>query len=1568
MNNYTVNIIIPEVRPYIYLKNNQLYSQFKAGYDAINMLPSFKKKFIGTDYILGVKNKSGHYSGIIGSLERDDVDLIFYPLPIDMVDPPGIFTPVFWESSTYIISLASLPFNKNQDISFSFVSSNLVVTARKDLINTIDDLYKKKEYLPFFIKDHFILNYFISPFSNKKLKSIFERISSCKECIQTIEQHILSSVLYKNISFEKKVFLHDRSNIYLFKNVYCTGNSEKINSLGNLHISLPISKNYFALLVSKKIDLKLKLLIDKRMTHLRENNLSGKLISSLDKVSILDIKDSSKSFKKCFNEKSFEYSDKEYRNIKLTNIFIPELRPYFYVKNNRIVSQYQVAYEVLGLVSAFKPKYIPTNYVLGVKNKTGHYNGMIGSLERDDVDMVFYPLPIEISDPPGIFTPVFYETSSYILTLTSFPSKKYLDISSSLLNFDFTIILSFIFSFIILSLFTAKVLKLFKNVFDALFTFFRLSFKQDSCFNQNNNFRAFLLLIIFYHFIIITLFENSVNSNLVVKARSDLINTVDDLFKKKSLFPFFLKDHFAMNYFINPNSNKKMKNIFYRASICDDCIQTINIHATQVLLYKNITFHNKAFIFDRSFLNVMRNLYCTGNHEKINSLGSFYTSSPIIKNYFAFLMNKKINLKMKMIIDKRTLLIHETGILHRLFSFLDKLSFLDFKDSSQSFKKCINENINYIDNEYVRPYLYVKNYDFLSPYKVAREAINLLPPFKRKFYGVDYVLGMKNKTGHYNGMIGSLERDDVDLVFYPLPIDLSDPPGIFTPVFWESSTYIISLASLPSNKHLDISSSLLNFDFTIIFCHFILNYFVSSYNNEKIKKIFQRVSKCDDCIQKIEEHVTQVSLYRKFNFEKKAFIFDRSFMNIFKNLYCSSNHEKINFLGNFHTSLPITKNYFALLMNKKLKLHIQLLFNKRVTALRENNLSERLFYGLDQVSFLDFRENSFSFKKCMIENNSNNLKNRYEKIKIINILNLITQMFNYTVKISIPEVRPYVYIKGNKPFSSFKQLYTVINLLPEFKKKFIGVEYDLGTKNKSGHYNGMIGSLERNDIDVIFYLLPIDMSDPPGEFTPVFWESSTYIISLANYPSDKYLDISSSLLNFDYNIIILFILFFVLLSLLTYKVLKLFSSIFDAIFTFFCLSLKQDSSRVSNCSNCIQTMDEHITQSLLYKNFSFEKKAFIFDRTVKNVLKNLYCTGNHEKINSLGYFHTSLPILKNYFAFLMSRKLDIKLKKVFNKRVTALRENNLSEQIFNSIDEISVFNLKESRNKYYSSFMVINQIVSLLPNFNNKFIATDYRLGTKNKTGHYNGIIGKLQNDEVDLIFYPLPIEMIDPPGIFSKVFFESSSYIISLDNKPSNKYQDILYSSFNFSFDLIIIILLIFIALTFFETNVNLNLVVKIKNNPIDTIEDLYERPDYLPFFIKDHYTINYFNHPKSKEKVKKIYRRASNCDVCTNTLENHISLVLFYRNITFEKKVFIIDQLFLNVFKNVVCTGNHEKINSLGSLHISLYIFKNQFGYLLSKKISLYYRKLIDKRITIVSETVTVLRNVIEIKKLIF
>lgn len=59
-----------------------------------------------------------------------------------------------------------------------------------------------------------------------------------------------------------------------------------------------------------------------------------------------------------------------------------------------------------------------------------------------------------------------------------------------------------------------------------------------------------------------------------------------------------------------------------------------------------------------------------------------------------------------------------------------------------------------------------------------------------------------------------------------------------------------------------------------------------------------------------------------------------------------------------------------------------------------------------------------------------------------------------------------------------------------------------------------------------------------------------------------------------------------------------------------------------------------------------------------------------------------------------------------------------------------------------------------------------------------------------------------------------------------------------------------------------------------LDSIDQLYDRPDVLPHFVKGHHVVEHFKRSINK-KANAIYRRAVECELCINDQEQYIAYI---------------------------------------------------------------------------------------------
>jgi hypothetical protein len=78
---------------------------------------------------------------------------------------------------------------------------------------------------------------------------------------------------------------------------------------------------------------------------------------------------------------------------------------------------------------------------------------------------------------------------------------------------------------------------------------------------------------------------------------------------------------------------------------------------------------------------------------------------------------------------------------------------------------------------------------------------------------------------------------------------------------------------------------------------------------------------------------------------------------------------------------------------------------------------------------------------------------------------------NTSARIAISEVRPFIYVIQDKIQIEIKEFQSILDMLPkELKlKPVVNNKFELGTVNQTGHYNGLLGYVQRNEAGKTFY-------------------------------------------------------------------------------------------------------------------------------------------------------------------------------------------------------------------------------------------------------------------------------------------------------------------------------------------------------------------------------------------------------------------------------------------------------------------------------------------------------------------
>lgn len=69
-------------------------------------------------------------------------------------------------------------------------------------------------------------------------------------------------------------------------------------------------------------------------------------------------------------------------------------------------------------------------------------------------------------------------------------------------------------------------------------------------------------------------------------------------------------------------------------------------------------------------------------------------------------------------------------------------------------------------------------------------------------------------------------------------------------------------------------------------------------------------------------------------------------------------------------------------------------------------------------------------------------------------------MKNFTIKVVVSEVKPFLYVVKSKIFIDIKEFQAILDLFPkEAQLDIVSYnKFEVGTINRTGHYNGLIAS------------------------------------------------------------------------------------------------------------------------------------------------------------------------------------------------------------------------------------------------------------------------------------------------------------------------------------------------------------------------------------------------------------------------------------------------------------------------------------------------------------------------------
>lgn len=269
--------------------------------------------------------------------------------------------------------------------------------------------------------------------------------------------------------------------------------------------------------------------------------------------------------------------------------------------------------EVRSSVSNLKVmmNYIPKNfnytfksiegYHLGQMNSSGAYSGLIGYLQRGEADLVYHPVVISITDPPGDFTSPIYETGTRILSIVKYPRTIEKDITSSFVGFDASLMALFVFIFFSLILIQPLFLWQRTTFGESAFVLYKVMSNKSVGMRPVQTKSLVLFVAIFlYYFLASAIINSSLRLDLVVSDQVAYYDNLDDIFRRKSVTPHLLKNNYVTDYFQFSHGDKRKQEVYNRAKNCNcfhdtrDLLQ-ISIREGRILSTLNAS---SAFIFE----------------------------------------------------------------------------------------------------------------------------------------------------------------------------------------------------------------------------------------------------------------------------------------------------------------------------------------------------------------------------------------------------------------------------------------------------------------------------------------------------------------------------------------------------------------------------------------------------------------------------------------------------------------------------------------------------------------------------------------------------------------------------------------------------------------------------------------------------------------------------------------------------------------------------------------------------------------------------------------------------------
>ena len=247
-----------------------------------------------------------------------------------------------------------------------------------------------------------------------------------------------------------------------------------------------------------------------------------------------------------------------------------------------------------------------------------------------------YPIPISISNPPGILTTILVESGTNFLSIINFPKKRANDITKAFTSLDvYSLALTLIFFVILVLQFSFLFDRL--RIADSAIFFYRILVKEhhiESSVSKKPKYRFVLSFALIYHFLLTIMIETTIGTNLVVLEPPTLIDSIDDMYRSNRV-PIFIENHYATDFFKYDGGNIKRKTIYERAkNNCRTCfrkseslLSSMSMGGDSIARPNYWSFYNEEMLLDGSKKGL-----CVNHFRYINKMGVSSNDTHVPRN------------------------------------------------------------------------------------------------------------------------------------------------------------------------------------------------------------------------------------------------------------------------------------------------------------------------------------------------------------------------------------------------------------------------------------------------------------------------------------------------------------------------------------------------------------------------------------------------------------------------------------------------------------------------------------------------------------------------------------------------------------------------------------------------------------------------------------------------------------------------------------------------------------------------------------------------------------------------